>query len=137
MNAKEAAGLVRAISNSIKNNPGQFHLDITVTGLSVASHGGIGMISSATGGGPGSTTIGTNVDMGRASVGITQGQQAMDEQFKQLTKTLDAMASHLEAVAPDKSAIDRLYRSLLHNWVPGVITSVIGSALSVALGIAP
>jgi hypothetical protein len=61
MTTVEAAQVVRAISGSVRTNPGQFQIHIQITGQSVVSHGGTGLSITAIGGGPGSSTTGQKV----------------------------------------------------------------------------
>jgi hypothetical protein len=132
----EAAAVIRGIADSIRQNPAQFHINVTVVGQQVTSHGGTGLSIHAVGGGPGSTTIGQTVSLQGAQVKISQqhATQALEQQFQALLTSLDTMASHLEAQAPDKGVLSNLYHSLLNTWVPGVITSVLGTVLSKAIG---
>jgi hypothetical protein len=136
MKAKEAAEVIRAIAGSIRDNPRQFHIDISVIGQQVTSHGGIGLSINAIGGGFGSATVGQIVSLDGAQVRIAQqrGAQAIDQQFEALLKSLDGIAAQLESQMPDKGAASRIYRSLLNTWVPGVITSVVGTLLCQAIG---
>jgi len=55
MRAEGAAGIVRAMADSVEGYPSQFHFEVNITGVQAVSHGGIGMLASAVGGGPGST----------------------------------------------------------------------------------
>jgi hypothetical protein len=137
MNAKEAAELIRGIITSIVDNPSQFHISVNVVGQQVTSHGGIGLKVTAVGGGPGSATVGQFVSVGGAQATIAQerGAQAINQQFQALLDSLNAIASQLDSSSPDKVAIERLYRSLLNNWVPGVITSLVGNVLSKVIGL--
>ena len=137
MNAKEAADVIRGIAKSIVDNPSQFHISVNVVGQQVTSHGGIGLSISAVGGGLGSTTVGQSVSMGGAQVTIAQerGVQAIEQQFQALLDSLSAIATQLESNSPDRGAINRIYRSLVDTWVPGVITSVVGNVLSKAIGL--
>jgi len=137
MTPQEAAELIRGIASSIANNPSQFHISVNVTGQQVTSHGGVGLSITAVGGAPGSTTVGQSVSLGGAQVTIAQerGREAMGQQFQALIISLNTIASQLESNPPDKRTIERIYRSLLNTWVPGVITSVVGNVLSKAIGL--
>ena len=132
MENAEAANIIRSVANSIRNNPGQFHIEINVTGQHVESHGGTGSSITAIGGGAGSNTIGQIVSVDGSQINIAQkmGNQAMDEQLRQLANALDSIAVQLESPSPDKGIIKRTYESLKNTWVPGVITSVIGNVLT-------
>jgi hypothetical protein len=137
MNAREGAEIVRAISDSLRANPAQFQMNITVTGQRVTSHGGTGVRITAVGGGPGSTTIGQKVSLDGASIEISQARasEAMTQQLEALVDILDKIARELESPSPDKPMLERTYRSLVGTWVPGVITSVIGNVLTKAVGL--
>jgi hypothetical protein len=137
MNARDGAEIVRAIRDSLRANPAQFQLNINVTGQRVTSHGGTGVRITAVGGGPGSTTIGQKVTLDGASVEIAQAHatEAINQQFEALVNALDVIARELEASSPDKSILERVYRSLGGTWVPGVITSVIGNVLGKVVGL--
>ena len=136
MNTAEAADLVDEIRSSIRGNPSQFHIQINVTGQSVVSHGGTALRVSATGGAAGSTTIGQQVLVGGSPVVIAQqrGQQAMDAQMQALQEVLSALSAQLRASQPDKSVVKDLYEQLKDTWVPGVITSVVGSVVAKTIG---
>jgi hypothetical protein len=75
----EAAELIETMIASIKTNPAQFNISVSVIGQSVVSHGGIGMKVTAVGGGPGSTTIGNQVSMGGAGANRTGAGGGGDE----------------------------------------------------------
>jgi hypothetical protein len=140
MNRTEAAKVIDEIINSLKDNPSQFQLQLSINaiGQQVTSHGGTGMNISVTGGGPGSTTIGNEVLVdSTSSVKIAQqrGVQAMNEQFTALLTTLNTISDQLKTHAPDKSLIQRLTASLKNTWVPGVIVGVVSNVVSAALGI--
>ena len=137
MTPLEAAGLVDAIADSIRTDPGQFHLELKVIGQSIVSHGGIGMAMSVTGGGPGSKTIGNKVSVGPASVEIARSQagQAMDQQAVALLEQLATISAELRKPEPDRGLLRSTLASLKNTWVPGVIIGVLGNLLSKAVGI--
>ena len=137
MEKQTAAQLIKIIAEAIKNDPAQFHFDLNISGMSIsAKDNSTGMIVSATGGAPGSKTIGLNVSMNsNYNVEIVKktANTALSQQVTQLYNTLNELAEKLEN--GDKSGIEKLYNSLKNTWVPGVITSVVGNVLSLALGI--
>jgi hypothetical protein len=137
MNAQEAADIVRSISKSIRENPAEFRVNISIVGQQVTSHGGTGQSISAVGGGSGSTTIGQRVGLSGTSVRISQdfATEAMNQELKALVDSLDAIAIELESASPNKSKLEKIYNSLKGEWVPGVITSVIGNVLSKVIGL--
>jgi len=135
MTSREAAAVIRAMSESLTAQPNQFELQINVTGQSGVSHGGTGISATAIGGGPGSKTIGQQVFASMGNVEIQQGKQDFNSQLNALIVTLNRIADGLESPTPDKGALRRLYESLLGTWVPGVITSVIRRVLSATIGL--
>ena len=135
MTPKEAAAVIQAMSQSLVSQPGQFNIQVNITGQQVVSHGGTGLNITATGGGAGSTTIGQKVSAQAGTVQIQQGTRAFDTQLQALVETLNKIAAELDTPSPDSGKIHSLYKSLLGTWVSGVITSVIGNILGAALGL--
>ncbi len=101
------------------------------------SHGGTGLHIQATGGGPGSKTIGQQVSLNGShiEIGRQRGLAAMEQQLQALVGVLDTIVEQLKADTPDKSIVSRAYESLKGIWVPGVITSVLGYVLSKSIGL--
>jgi len=137
MEIEEAVNIIEEIIQSLKNNPSQFHISVNITGQKITSHGGTGLIITATGGGPGSTTIGQKVSVDGADVQISQnrGRQAMNAQFNALLQTLDKIVEQLQSSSPNQNVISKLYDSLKNNWVPGIIVSVVRSVLTKTIGL--
>ena len=137
MEINEAITIIESVTQSLKDNPSQFHITVNVTGQKITSHGGTGLSITATGGGMGSTTIGQMVSVDGSQIEISQnrGKQAMNEQFNALFITLTQIIDQLKAESPDRGIISRLYESLKNTWVPGVIASVVGSVLTSAIGL--
>ena len=137
MEINEAITILESITQSLKDNPSQFHITVNLTGQKITSHGGTGLSITATGGGIGSTTIGQKVSLDGSQIEISQnrGKQAMDEQFNALLKTLTQIIDQLKTTSPDRGIISQLYESLKNTWVPGVIVSVVGSVLTSAIGL--
>ncbi len=137
MNATEAAEIVEAIASSMRNNPAQFHLSISVIGQQVTSYGGTGLSVSASGGGPGSSTIGQVVSTSGGQIQISQqrGIQAFEQQLNDLIASVNEIAQQLRQPTPDRSTIKRILDSFANTWVPGVVTSVIGSVVTKSLGL--
>jgi len=135
--SREAAGIVQAISDSLRSDPHQFHIRINVASQNITSHGGTGLKITALGGGPKSTTVGQIVSMDGAQIQISRDQadQAMTEQVTSLVNSLDAIAAELRSPSPDKSSIQRIFDSLKGTWVPGLIIGVLSYALSRAIGL--
>jgi hypothetical protein len=137
MTPAEAADVIEAMARALRANPQQFQINISVTGQRVTSYGGTGMVVNAVGGGPGSTTIGNQANVGSAQVQLSpaQGGQAMDQQFGALLQTLHDLAAQLRSPKPDRSLIQRTIDGLKDSWVPGVITSAIVALIGKALGL--
>jgi len=138
MNKREVAEIIDSMIKSIRTNPNQFQIEINITGQSVSNiSGGIGVSVSATGGGPGSTTIGQKVSMDGSQIRIAQkaGNDAMKQQIQTLIGSLSAMSNELRSQKPDKEKISKVYQSLKNTWVPSLITSVLASILTQGLGI--
>jgi hypothetical protein len=137
METDEAIAILESLTQSLRDNPSQFNITISVTGQRITSHGGTGLSITAMGGGIGSTTIGQVVSLDGSQIEISQsrGQQAMNEQFNALLQTLNQIIGQLRGPSPDRGIITRLYESLRNTWVPGVITSVVGSVLTRTIGL--
>jgi len=117
MKIEEAVSIIEEMIQSLKNNPNQFHINLNVTGQQITSQGGTGLIITATGGGPGSTTIGEIVSASGGDVRISQerGRQAIDAQFNALLQTLDKIVEQLQTSFPNQNVISKLYDSLKNN----------------------
>lgn len=138
MNKREVAEIIDSMIKSVRTNPNQFQIEINVTDQSVSNvSGGIGLSVSATGGGPGSTTIGQKVSMDGSQLRIAQkaGNDAMKQQIQTLIGSLSAMSNELKSQKPDKEKISKVCQSLKNTWVPSLITSVLASILTQGLGI--
>lgn len=137
MEIEEAVDIIEELIQSLKNNPSQFHISVNVIGQKITSHGGTGLSITATGGGPGSTTIGQKVSVGGADVRILQesGVQAMNAQFNALLQTLHKIAEQLQSSSPDRGAISGLYNSLKNTWIPEIIATIVGSVLKRTIGL--
>ena len=138
MKQTEAASLIQAMADAIKRNPAQFRFEINVTGTSVTTiGGGTGLSVSVTGGGAGSHTIGYQSTVNGTSVQIAQ--KAADETIRQemtwLNNQLQTIIDELKSQSPNHDNLRKVYHSLVNTWVPGLVISVIGNILTMALGI--
>lgn len=134
MNTQEAAQIIEAIANSIRENPSQFQfaVHVKIIGASGTAYGGgVGMMGIAQGGGTG---INASASAGNMQIEIAQekGENAMNQQIQALFNHLLEMAQELKRDSPDKSKLNKMYESLKSTWVPGVISSVVGNLLSVS-----
>jgi len=137
MNKKEAAAIIDLMIKSIKTNPNQFQIEINVIGQSISNvSGGIGLDVSATGGEPGSTTIGQQVSVDGSQIRIAQkaGNHAMKKQMQTLIDSLAAISNELKSQNPDKKRISKVYQSFKGTWVPSLITSVLAHILTQGIG---
>jgi hypothetical protein len=136
MDTTLAAQLIDVIRESLVSYPSQFNIEVNVIGQRVTSHGGTGLQITATGGGPGSTTIGQQVSLDSTQIEIAQrhGQQAMNAQMAALVNVLTNLSGQLASNQPDKTIIQHLYAQLKGSWVPNVITSVVASIIAKMIG---
>jgi hypothetical protein len=134
---REAADIIQAIGDSLRSDPHQFQISVRVSGQTITSHGGTGLSITASGGGPGSTTVGQVVSVDGTQIEIAQDKavQAMTDQVAALIDSLDEIAAELRSPSPDKSRIQRIFDSLRDTWVPGLILGVLSNALSGAIGL--
>ncbi len=138
MTPNEGASLLQAIADSISKNPGQFRFEVSIIGTKVTSiGGGIGLSVSATGGGPGSHTIGYQSQVTGANIEIAQktADEVIQREMASLVAQIQTIADELKKQSPNHDAIRKAVDSLKNTWVPGVIISVIGNVLTMALGI--
>jgi len=74
---------IDAAVKSLRETPNQFSLAVNITGVSVNSSGGIGLLGTATGGGPGSTTTGLMVNSTASGQQVAIARQEANEALKQ------------------------------------------------------
>lgn len=138
MEVNEATQLIEAIAKSIKQNPGQFHFTVNVTGTRATSiGGGTGLSVRVTGGGPGSQTTGFQSSISGANIEIAQraADAAVSKQMSELVETLNNLASELRRPIPNKTSISSMLASLKQTWVPNVIASLVANIITrVVLG---
>lgn len=135
MNASVGAAIIRDMAESLRSNPGQLHINVSVIGQSVVSHGGTGLSVQVNGGGAGSTTIGQRISADGGQVTIQRANQAMSTELSALVDSLNKIATELEKQNPDKSMLRNVMNSLLGTWVPGIVTSVLGNILTRTIGL--
>jgi uncharacterized FlaG/YvyC family protein len=124
MKAEEAAKIIDSMSESLRTVPNQFQFEIHITGLNIdVKNGATGLISSPIGGGPGSTTIGTNISLNDAQVKVVQKRvtEAMKEEIQTLIDKMNELAKELRAEEPDKSKISKIYESLKDLLLVGIV----------------
>lgn len=137
MNKLDSVNIIEALISSLKESPDQFNINISVTGQSIVSNGGIGQVVTATGGAAGSTTIGQKVSVNSGDVKLAnqKATRALDEQYTALINSLESIKSELESDSTNIGLVEKIYNSLKNTWVPGLVISVVGTALSSTLGI--
>ena len=131
MTPDEAANIVLGIVDSLERNPAQFQIEISVIGQQITSQGGTGLSIHATGGGPGSQTVGQVITAGGGSVEIAQrrAEVAMSEQLAALVRELRHLAEEFRRPSPSRERAEGIRDRLTNTWVPGVITSVLGNVI--------
>ena len=133
MDNQTAIKLIQGIADSIKNNPNQFHFEINIIGTNVVNNApGIGLAVTANGGGPGSNTVGFQSNLNASDISIVQKKAdgEINSQINKLTDALDGIIVELKQSSVNESKINNLYKSILGNWVPNVITNTIGGILA-------
>jgi hypothetical protein len=133
MDKESATGLINAVIQSIKQNPGQFQFNLNIIGTNVVNSApGIGLNVNATGGGAGSTTIGYQSKLNSPQIKISQKEadDKIKQQMSKLTANLEAILEEMNKTKPDKSKIRIIFSSLSEKWVPGLITSVVANILT-------
>jgi len=137
MDKKDAIELIEAIINSIEQEPAQFYIEVSVIGQQISSSGGIGLQISATGGGPGSTTIGQSVSTGNAQLKFAHKTaiQGMEQQTQALLSALRSIVAELNNPSPKKSKIRGILDSLKESWVPPLIVSLVTTAVAKSIGL--
>jgi len=137
MNKTEAIALIETISKSIEQEPSQFYIEVNVTGQKISSSGGIGAIISATGGEPGSTTVGQTISMGGPQIEFARkaANQEIQQQIQALLASLKEIVLELSHQSPDKSRIRSILDSLRESWVPPLIVSLVTKAVTSSIGL--
>ena len=133
MEILEAAELIEAIAGSIRENPSQFHFEISVIGTQATSiGGGTGLSVQARGSGPGSTTIGYQSTISGANIQIAHkaANDAIRQEMSALVQALNNLASELRSSSPDKKRISVILDSLKQSWIPNVVTSVVANIIT-------
>ena len=134
MTPREAATVVRAVAQALRNDPNQFAITVNVIGQQITSHGGTGLSLNVTGG-VGGTTVGQHVTASAGSLSIEQGRvsSAVQARLSDLATAIDEIANELEAPAPNTSSIWARAKALGQGWSPGIIQSVLGNLLTLTL----
>ncbi len=139
MNEEEAAGIIDSMVASLTNHPSQFQIEVKVIGQSVKNTGGgTALRVEATGGGPGSNTIGQKVSVDGSQIEIARkaGDDEIKTQMQNIIDSLEKISRELKSQKPNKRKISEVYHSLKNTWVPQLVTSVLAFILTQALPMA-
>ncbi|WP_133250518.1 hypothetical protein [Cupriavidus alkaliphilus] len=134
MTPSEASAIVAAMRDSLRENPEQFKIELSVIGQQVTTNGGgTGVSVSVSGFGSG-TTIGQQIGVsgGQIQIASKRGSEAMDLATKHLISTLDQLVTELRSPKPNVKTLSDKLKSI-GSWVPPVIQSVLASVLSAAI----
>jgi hypothetical protein len=126
MESQEAADLIHAISSSLRANPSQFQINVSMSGFCAQNTAGVGYLAQNTGG------VGFSSNIGNPSVQIAHQQAGgtIDAQMAILLSKLDAIEAHLSQPIPEKSELIALADAVYaEKWVPGVITAFMAALL--------
>lgn len=129
--------IVVAIDDAIKSlqdQPNQFNLSVTTTGLSVnqSGSGGTGMVVNVTGGGAGSNVTGLNISMNGNEINIaTQAaNDALIQQSQKAIKILEELKQNISVKKPEKSKVKSALSKLHDTYIAPIAKSVISGLIS-------
>ena len=134
MTVDEAAAVIEAMANSLRTNPNQFHVNLSIVGTRATSHGGgIGLSVTATGGGPGSHTVGfqSSASMGSAEISLANG--AMQAEIVAIVSKLDEIVTELRKPKPDRSLLKRLASTVAEKGIGAVTAAAASKVVALAL----
>lgn len=135
MDAQEAIKLIDAISESLRNDPSQFHYDVHVeqTGLKVQQTGpGIGYISSVTGGGTG-TQITVSATTGDVKLVRSKVDEAVIQDVKSALNLLEELKEKLSEEKPNKSSLEKIIEGLKKTVLSPALVAAITTAINMAI----
>ena len=132
--------VINAIDEAIatlSENPNQFSFSINVTGTSITSHGGTGLNVTATGGGPGSNTIGFQSSVAGSQIQIAQNavDQHLQAEADKAIKVLQELRDTLHNQEYDKDKAKTLLQKLKETYLPSVVSSIIAKLVMSYMGI--
>ena len=129
---------IDAAINSLKEQPNQFTLKVTVAGaVGIASGGGTGIHVQAQGGGPGSQTIGMVARADGTQVNITEAtaDAALKQEAEKAVNLLTDIKAALQARKPDKSTVTAKLAEFAKTYVAPVLKSVVEALVKKKLGL--
>jgi len=117
MTSEEAIELLNQVIKSLRDNPSQFHFEISVTGFKASNTGGVGYQVSPVGGGPGSTTIGMMSSPSSGDISIAQ-KRATDETEKQINDLVSSLEEFTSAVRENDAPKATSILQKVQNFLP-------------------
>ena len=135
MNKKEFVEIVEDIIKSLKENPNQFHVNISIskTGLKVESSGRSTGISSTVYGGTG---ISARAEAGKVDIEIAQGiaNQEFKKRLDKLIESLEKIKTEIKKDKPDKNRLRSLIDEL-KPYSPAIVGAVLNKLLDLLVRI--
>jgi len=124
MNKEEFIGIVESITQSLKENPNQFHVNIDISALRVTSSGRSTGISSTVYRGTG---INVRAEVGKGDIKIAQGiaNQEFKKRLDKLVESLEKIKTEAKKDKPDKNRM----RGLIDGLKPYGV-AIVGAVLS-------
>jgi hypothetical protein len=129
---------IDAAIKSLKEQPNQFSLDVTVIGVSgTASGGGTGVSVVANGGGPGSQTTGLSATIDGTQVKIAQrtADTKLQQESQKAVNLLMEIKTALQAPKVDKPTVQSKLTEFLKTYVAPALKSVIEALVMKRLGL--
>ncbi len=129
---------IDAAIKSLKQQPNQFSLDVTVVGVvATANGGGTGLSVEANGGGPGSQTIGlvSKVDGGQVNIAKHTADARLTQEAEKAIKILTDIKTALQAPKVDKPLVQSKLTEFLNTYVAPVLKSVLQALVLKRLGL--
>jgi hypothetical protein len=137
MNTEDAIAIIKAISESLRNDPTQFHYQVSVTGLkAVASApGSTGVKVSVTGGGTGPTTgIHIQMDAGQIDLARRTVDQAIQQDIVRAIALLEDLASEIENDGKDRGKLQRTVEALRQTVLTPALQAAVFAVVQATLG---
>jgi hypothetical protein len=131
MDGSEVAKLLASVADSVDNDPGQFHFRIINAGaIGQGGSGGHGIVASATGGAPGSRTVGLEAS-GSGGDLIVEPEDVPKGLLADVSTELRSLAA--AAKEEDKGAVQASLERLKQvAVVPAMITNLVTVSLGLA-----
>jgi len=135
MKPEEAAQVIDVIVKSLRDNPGQFNLNVEVTvagAVGVGGPGGPGIVGISQGGGTGVSASASAPSEMTINIAQCRAEAQFGAELERLLSTLDDIKA--EVLRPDASA-DRAQGLLkrLVTWVPETIVAVVAQLIATSI----